>query len=203
MKLYRIQIDFENNADEYWTNDAHRIWNSFECCVRDDNMGALSFTRKSEAERALNKMRELPNWSSPEYPEFAPNPIIDEIYDDEIDNAERLNDLIDDAVHNYISKAWRAYNGDAIDKNIVLDENGEIDSLFDWPSNLIDVKYFYIGEVILDGIDPTVDGTVETTFNEYFESMKSIVREWLKDDVERAFDEWLEWIDSQEGNGDE
>lgn len=198
MKLYRIQIDHENNAEEYWTNDAQRIWNSFEC-LRDKIFGGLYFTRRSEAEHALNKMRSLPNWSSNDYPEHAPNPIVDEIFVDEIDDDERLNDLIDEAVELYVSKVWRIYHNDSIAKNLVMNEIGEIDSLFNWPPNFQNIKYFYICEVDLNGLDPEGDAANVETFDEFLQTTKSMVRDWIADDVERAFDEWSEWIESEDG----
>lgn len=92
MTLYIIKIDWENNAEEYWTKQALDLWESWakrSFKYNEVNNNILYFKTKREAQNALNSMKSLPKWSSPSYPKFAPHPIIDEVYCEKFDEEGR------------------------------------------------------------------------------------------------------------------
>lgn len=100
---------------------------------------------------------------------------------------DNLKELLDRAVYLYLKNAFNNYHDENDERFLVLNEDGKIDLLYNWPYEFLKPKFFYICEISSENLEPEE----EEPFEMYYDSLKSIVREFLSDDVERAFDEYL------------
>ena len=92
MKAYRLSIDEENNAEQFWgTNEAKKVWNDL-CASCDKNEGDwnLYFKNEADAENALKRLTACPYWNDDVLRDIyngsiASHPVLG-VYDDDVDN---------------------------------------------------------------------------------------------------------------------
>lgn len=72
MDRYLVRIDWENNAEAFWGNQANcDYWDSLEqeCGTHEGGQIVLELNEAQYAE-----LCSLPGWTHPDYPDYAPHP---------------------------------------------------------------------------------------------------------------------------------
>lgn len=71
--IIRVMIDYENNAEKWWSNGGRKLWDKYEY-ARDrydylnfDEATAIQFMKEAEA---------IEGWNDPDAPPYAPFPLL-------------------------------------------------------------------------------------------------------------------------------
>lgn len=76
MTTYKIKVDYENNAEEFWAALADHGGGSFSepinALLRDEEI----VVNAEQRDQLLSHFRTIPGWADPEAPAYARHPVI-------------------------------------------------------------------------------------------------------------------------------
>lgn len=75
MAKYRIAVDEENNAEEWWDAVRDGIGGSFDGPIRQLLSGDEVVVDQEQRDQLLSHFRRLPGWAAPDAPDYARHPI--------------------------------------------------------------------------------------------------------------------------------
>lgn len=203
MKVYRITVDEEvNNADDFWYPLGQKVFETIaQNSFRNDGFN-LWFLTLEEAKNALEQFKQLPHWSDEGYPEYAPHPFIDDIYEEEffdvVKMAEKLTDDYISAFNDVqtIDLPAEEKIGGYYNWRVLIDEEGDFiyegNSCICCADNLIDkdVHGDYVEVVADDHLYKPEFLVREDTPTNFLEDHRDEVYVWAKNLIEEAIEEW-------------